>query len=94
MNYLFTVTHSRHSGYNQQLQYKAETSNLSVPRRRRKIIWFNAPYNAKVATNVAHKFLLLVDKHFPAGSPLNKHFNRNIIKVSYSCMPNMAKIIS
>ena len=84
----------RHSGYNQQLLYKAESSNPSVPRRRRKIIWFNAPYNAKVATNVAYKFLLLSDKHFPAGSPLNKYFNRNTIKVSYSCMPNMAKIIS
>ena len=58
------------------------------------MIWFNPPYNAKVATNVAHKFLLLIDKHFPAGSPLNKHFNRNIIKVSYSCMPNMAKVLN
>ena len=34
----------RHAGYNQQLQYKAEPSNPSVPRRRRKIIWFNPPY--------------------------------------------------
>ena len=60
----------RHSGYNQQLLYKAESSNPSVPRRRRKIIWFNAPYNAKVATNVAYKFLLLGDKHFRLALPL------------------------
>ena len=62
--------------------------------RRIKIIWFNPPYNAyKVPTNVEHKFLLLVDKYFPTGSSLNKYF-RSIIKVSYSCMPNMTKIIS
>ena len=43
--------------------------------RRIKIIWFNPPNNHKVATNVAHKFLLLVDKHFPAGPSLNNYFN-------------------
>ena len=50
--------------------------------RRIKIIWFNPPNNHKVATNVAHKFLLLVDKHFPAGPSLNNYFNRNTIKVA------------
>ena len=32
-------------------------------------------------------------KHFPAGHKLNKIFNKNSIKVSYSCMKNMNAII-
>ena len=30
-----------------------------------------------------------MDKHFPKDGPLNKIFNRNTIKISYSCMPNI-----
>ena len=37
-------------------------------------------------------FLKLIDKHFPKGSQLM--FNRNLVKVSYSCMPNVASIKS
>ena len=35
----------------------------------------------------------MMDKHFPVGNPLRKIFNRNNVKVSYSCMPNMETII-
>ena len=37
-------------------------------------------------TNVDYNFLRLVDKHFPKGSTLHKIFNRNNLKVSFSCM--------
>lgn len=47
-----------------------------------------------VETNIAKKFLQLVSKHFPKGHKLNKVFNRNNLKVSYSCMPNVASIIN
>ena len=44
-------------------------------------------------TNVGHKFLRLLDKHFPKGSSLYPIFNRKKIKLGYRCMPNMgAKI--
>ena len=33
-------------------------------------------------------------KHFPNGNPLHKIFNKNTLKVSYSCMGNMASIIT
>ena len=36
----------------------------------------------------------LVDKSFPPGHPLRKIFNRNTLKVGYSCTPNIAAIIS
>ena len=60
--------------------------------RKRKIIWFNPPFNANVSTNVAKTFLRLIDKHFPRSHKLNKIFNRNTVKVSYSCTENMANI--
>ena len=62
--------------------------------RSRNITWFNPPYSANVATNIGHKFLQLIDECFPKDHPLHKIFNRNTLKVSYSCMPNMKNIIS
>ena len=44
-----------------------------------------------VQTNVGREFLLLVDKHFPKGHPLNKILNRNTMKISYRCLPNMGR---
>lgn len=46
-----------------------------------------------VKTNVAKQFLQLIDKHFPPEQKYHKIFNRNTVKVSYSCMPNIATII-
>ena len=57
--------------------------------RKRKVIWFNPPYSINVATNVGHDFLNLVSKHFPPHHKFFKIFNRNNMKISYSCMPNM-----
>jgi len=82
------------SGYSEGLVYKESEPTASKRTRKRNILWFNPPWNDAVATNVAGKFLQLIDKHFPKGSPFQKYFNRNTVKVSYSCMPNMARIIS
>ena len=60
----------------------------------RNIIWFNPPFNKNIKTNIARNFLNLVDTHFPAGHKLHKIFNRNTVKVSYSCMNNVKNIIS
>ena len=38
--------------------------------------------------------LSVIDKHFPKNKRLNKIFNRNTIKVSYSCLPNIKQTIS
>ena len=62
--------------------------------RRRKVIWFNPPYNQNVTTNVASKFLQLISRHFPRGSRYYKLFNRSTVKVSYSCMKSMGAIIA
>ena len=47
-----------------------------------------------VGPNIGKTFLKLMRKHFPKGNPLHQIFNKNRLKVSYSCMGNMASIIS
>ena len=52
------------------------------------------PYSKNFRTNVDGRFLSLVFRHFLKTSKLRKIFNRNTLKVSYSCMPNMGAVIS
>ena len=89
----------RRSNYNTTLQYSADencddTPSSKTRRRKRKIIWFNPPFSKNVKTNIARNFLQLIDKHFPRTSRLYKIFNRNSVKVSYSCMSNIKSVIS
>ena len=57
------------------------------------ITWFNPPYSQHVKTNIGKKFLALVDKCFPKQNELYKIYNRNTLKISYSCMNNIETII-
>ena len=84
------------SGYHYNLSFKPSQAPQHVQRnsRRRNILWFNPPYSKNVATNVGKCFLSLIDKHFPKSNPLHKIFNRNTLKLSYSCMGNIKTIIS
>ena len=41
-----------------------------------------------------NKFFHLLDRCFPPGHQLHKLLNRNTVKLSYSCMPNVKQIIS
>ena len=83
------------SGYDTQIKYPESTPvpQRSRKNRARKVIWFNPPYGANVKTNVGGQFIKLITKHFPAGHKLHKIFNKNTVKVSYSCMQNMNSII-
>ena len=44
--------------------------------------------------NIGSSFLRLIDKHFKDDDFLGYHFNRQKVKISYSTMPNMKKIIT
>ena len=82
------------SGYTYKLEFKPP--QRAQPQRRnrsRKIIWFNPPYNKNVKSKIGREFLRLIDQCFPAGHKLRKIFNRNTLKLSYSCMPNVQQII-
>jgi predicted GIY-YIG superfamily endonuclease len=46
-----------------------------------------------VKSNVGGTFIKLLAKHFPQGHKLHKIFNRNTVKISYSCMKNMRAIV-
>ena len=46
-----------------------------------------------VATNVGRAFLKILDEEFPKEHVLHKIFNRNTIKISYSCMSNLKQNI-
>ena len=79
------------SGYDHQLIYQKSINNKNEGTKR-KIIWFNPPYSKNVLTKVGNQFLKLINKHFPRHYKLYKLFNKNNVKVSYSCMPNIKNI--
>ena len=84
------------SGYSQGIEFLADRKELKPRpkrRRRRTIIWFNPPFSKNVRTPIGKRFLKLVDKHFPEENKLHAIFNRSTVKVSYSCMQNVASII-
>ena len=62
--------------------------------RKRRTIWFNPPYSANVKTNIGKLFLRLLVNNFPRHHRYHKLFNKNNVKLSYSCMPSMENIIS
>lgn len=84
----------KRSGYNCQLEFQETSEAKRNKGRKRNIVWFNPPYCESVTTNVGKEFLKLLSKHFPPQHKLYKICNRNKVKVSYSCMPNMAAIIA
>jgi len=87
------------SGYDYNLKFNPQNTpdkniNTNKRKRSRNVTWFNPPYSENVATNIGKKFFRLLDKCFPPGHQLRPLLNRNTVKLSYSCMPNMGQIIS
>ena len=83
------------SGYSEVIEYCSDqTTQRTKQRRNRNIIWFNPPYSKNVQTNIGGIFLRLIRKHFPQSSALRQIFNKNTLKLSYSIMPNMSRIIT
>ena len=54
----------------------------------------NPPFSSNIKTNVGEKFLKALDKCFPKDQILRKIMNRNTIKISYKCMPNIKNQIN
>ena len=46
-----------------------------------------------VKTPIGRKFRNLIIKHFKKDNPLSKIFNKNTLKLSYSCTKNMESVI-
>ena len=62
--------------------------------RNRKVVLFNPPFCRLTNINIGRYFLHLLDKHFNRDNPLSRIFNRNTVKISYSCAKNMYNILS
>ena len=71
-----------------------QIENDKERKRKRKIIWLNSPYSEQVKTDVVKLFLKLLKGYFPSSRILLKTFNKNTVKISYSCMKNINSIIS
>ena len=84
----------RNSGHNFQLNYTPTVISEKRRKRQRRIVYFNPPFSLNVRSNIGADFLRLIDKHFPKSNPLSKIINRNTVKVSYSCMPNLKQKVS
>ena len=84
----------RTSGYAYNLKFQPETQKPpNQKKRQRNIIWFNPPFNRNVQIDIGRVFINLIDKCFPTGHKLKKIFDRNTVKLSYSCTPNMKQVI-
>ena len=77
---------------------QANSINIKEANQARKlkhaIIWYNLPYSMNVETNKGKTFFKLLQKHFPTTHLVYTIFNKNKIKISYSCVPNMRSKIS
>jgi len=84
------------SGFEEKIEYSPspDSSHKRKRSRKRKIIWFNPPYNSAVKTDIGRKFLNLISTHFPRSHKFSKIFNKNTIKLSYSCTQNMSSLIA
>ena len=83
------------AGYNHKLTYqKHDQKKDNSQQRKRQIICFNPPYSKNVTIKVGKFFLSLIDKHLPPHHKLHKLFNRNKLKINYSCLPNIKSIIN
>ena len=74
----------RKSGYSESVMFLSERKSKQrrdqrkrSQSRKRNITWFTPPFSRNVSTDIARRFLGLVDRHFPRGSDLYKIFNRN-----------------
>ena len=83
------------SGYTEILDFNKHRHPVRQRRnRQRNIIWYNLPFSKSVKTNIGSTFLKLISRHFPRHHKYHSLFNKNNVKVSYSCRDNMQSIIN
>ena len=83
------------SGYPQKLKYNnVNTKTHSKRNHKRSIICFHPTFNRNVSSKIGKYFINLLDKHFHRNHRFHKIFNRNSLKVSYSCTKNMKTLIN
>ena len=93
-SFLLLVTTLDESGYNYNLTFEPPVENNRRKNRpRNDILWYNPPFSKNVSTNIGQRFLSLINRCFHKDHSLRKIFNKNKVKISYSCMPNIKQTI-
>ena len=84
------------SEYDHELTFdpNARQGTRSQRNRNRNVTWFNPPWSNNVKTNIGKQFLAILKETFPPTHKLHRICNRNYIKISYRCMPNIRREIS
>ena len=80
--------------YLSTLHYKPLTINKWKDRQQDNILWYIPPFGKNVRSDIGHRFLALLDKHFPKDHKLRKIFNCDTIKIFYGCKNNTRQIIA
>ena len=58
-------------------------------------MWYGSTHlNKSVLTNIGKVFLGLLERHFPSGHKYHSIFNKQTVKISYSCCPSVQSAIS
>ena len=83
------------AGYKGDIKFTNTPPSVNTQRKRkRNIIWFCPPWSDIIATNIGGRFLKILRKWFPKENILNKLFNKNTVKISYACLPNINSFIT
>ena len=93
--YELALKESKHKHRMEFKEPPAEPEALPKRKRQRKrnVLWFNPPHNDNVVTDVARRFLELLDTFIHRDHAFRCLFNRCTVKVSYCTMRNMKAII-
>ena len=73
------------SGFKHKLVYTPKsppaeaTASSTKRKRRRRVTWFNPPFDMQVKTPIGQKFRAMVEECFPKGHKLRKIFNKNTL---------------
>ena len=80
------------SCFNDNLFYNPKAADCDISNTKKckgKVIWFNLSFSLNVQTNVGEIFLKVVKRHFPKENLQHKIFNKNMLKINYSCTINI-----
>ena len=74
----------KRAGHTEKLSYQPPVQQgQSRRRRRRKILWFNPPFDASMTTKLGKVFLNILDKCFLVGHVLRRVLDRHMVRLSY-----------
>ena len=84
------------AGYSNNIEYEKKQENgRSKHRRKRKALWWNPPFSLAVQTNLTKLFFKIIERGIPKNNHLlSKLFNKNSLKISYSCTENIGTVIA